>query len=167
MMVAARTYDLLRIAGPPATQLRPPRVGLQGPDTERGAAELAACDELGRRARPDLRRPDQGPTITIFAIEGTPALLIRNSMYGPGGAKAPRAGAVALRVVAPDALTASGKMSWLWLNPWVTEDSRIKVPRLMDAELGVWIVNEFPYERRAGAEVMVGRVAGVPSAVKR
>jgi len=40
MMVAARTYDLLRIAGPPATQLRPPRVGLQGPDTERGAAEL-------------------------------------------------------------------------------------------------------------------------------
>jgi len=31
MMVAARTYDLLRTQDPPATKLRPARVGLQGP----------------------------------------------------------------------------------------------------------------------------------------
>src|SRR5882724_8151330 len=84
-------------------------------------------------ARPALERPVvravrsrfYGPTISIFATEGTPEPLIRNSMYGPGGAKAPLAGATALRVVELVACTVSGKMSWLWLNVCVTEDSRI------------------------------------------
>ena len=30
-----------------------------------------------------------GPTVTNLAGEGTPELLIRNSIYGPGGAYAP------------------------------------------------------------------------------
>jgi hypothetical protein len=40
-----------------------------------------------------------GPTVTILAIDGTPDPLIRNSMYGPGGARLPLAGALVLRVV--------------------------------------------------------------------
>jgi len=54
-------------------------------------------------------------------------------------------------------------MSWLWLNPSVMEDSRMRVPRLMDPAFGVWIVNDCPYARRDGAEVMLGRTARVPS----
>ena len=65
------------------------------------------------------------------------------------------------------ACTAKGKMSWLWLNPWVMEDSRIRVPRLMDPAFGVWIVNDCPYARRDGAEVMLGRTARVPSELNR
>ena len=34
-----------------------------------------------------------GPISTIFAIEGTPEVLRRKSMYGPGGASLPLAGA--------------------------------------------------------------------------
>jgi hypothetical protein len=40
-----------------------------------------------------------GPTVTILAIDGTPDPLIRNNMYGPGGARLPLAGALALSVV--------------------------------------------------------------------
>src|SRR6187397_2419126 len=29
----------------------------------------------------------QGPTLTITAVDGTPAWFTRNSMYGPGGAR--------------------------------------------------------------------------------
>ena len=63
--------------------------------------------------------------------------------------------------------TGGGNRRWLWLNPCVTEDSRIRVPRLMDDAFGVWIVNVFPYERRPGTEVMLGRGARLPSALKR
>jgi hypothetical protein len=40
-----------------------------------------------------------GPTVTILAIDGTPDPLMRKSMYGPGGARLPLAGALALSVV--------------------------------------------------------------------
>jgi hypothetical protein len=126
-------------------------------------AGLLFCSGQGRGERSGF----YGPTVTIFATEGTPEPLIKNSMYGPGGAKAPLAGATALRLVELVAFTVSGKRSWLWLNPWVTEDSRIKVPRLMDPAFGVWIVNDCPYERREGAEVMLGRAARLPSALNK
>jgi hypothetical protein len=41
----------------------------------------------------------QGPTITIFAMDGAPDPLIRKSMYGPGGAKFGLAGATAPKLV--------------------------------------------------------------------
>ncbi len=52
----------------------------------------------GPPAWPAANSRGYGPTVTIFATEGTPAPLIRNSMYGPGGAKAPLSGATLVRV---------------------------------------------------------------------
>jgi hypothetical protein len=39
--------------------------------------------------------------LTIFATDGTPASLMRNNMYTPGGARLPLGGAVALTLVLP------------------------------------------------------------------
>jgi hypothetical protein len=46
-----------------------------------------------------------GPTVTIFATDGTPAAFSRKSMYGPGGARLPLAGAGACRVLEGGAST--------------------------------------------------------------
>jgi hypothetical protein len=50
-------------------------------------------------SQPSVGDSPYGPTVTIFANDGTPDPLMRKSMYGPGGARLPPAGALALRVV--------------------------------------------------------------------
>lgn len=35
-------------------------------------------------------------------------------------------------------------MTWLWLNAWVTDESRIRVPRVIDPAPGVSTVNDAP-----------------------
>ena len=49
-----------------------------------------------------------GPTVTIFATDGTPAALSRKSMYGPGGARLALAGPAPPSVVAPVTVKVSG-----------------------------------------------------------
>jgi hypothetical protein len=58
---------------------------------------------------PALR--DYGPTTTIFAVEGTPAPLTRNSMYVPGGAQL--GGAVPVILVELAGEKSTGKFTWL------------------------------------------------------
>ena len=50
----------------------------------------------------------QGPTLTITAVDGTPAWFTRNSMYGPGGARVGPVGPAPVRVVGPVAANATG-----------------------------------------------------------
>ena len=89
---------------------------------------MGAAPERGR-TEPYAPARDYGPTVTIFACDGTPWSLTRNSMYGPGGARLALAGPAARRVVAPVAVNVSGYASWLWLKAWVTDESRMRVPR--------------------------------------
>ena len=77
------------------------------------------------------------------------------------------AGAVAATAPLPEGAKVSGLMSWLWLNACVTEESRMSVPFVTDAALGVWTVKCCSYVRWVGAEVMAGREASVPSALYR
>ena len=58
-------------------------------------------------------------------------------------------------------------MSWLWLNAWVTDESRTRVPRTTEPASGVSTENDPPYEILGGAEEMLGRAASVPSVLKR
>jgi hypothetical protein len=91
-----------RVLGPSTLQRRSSRLGPASyAYTARCAQRGSACRRCSIHAPMHATRTNDGygPRVTILATEGTPAPLIRNSIYGPGGARLPFRGATAVRLV--------------------------------------------------------------------
>src|SRR6185503_1336956 len=95
------------------------------------------------------------PMSMSFAIDGTPALFTRNSMYGPGGAVLMLEGIVT-RTPPVTLVFDSGMNRWSMFVECVTVVCRMRLTLLMLDGLGVEIVICCPLRALLGAEVMVG-----------
>ena len=83
-------------------------------------------------------------TVTNLATEGTPAELSTNSMYGPGGAAVPFAGAVTFRLLPLVAENDSSIERWSMFRECVVELGRIRTTFWIEAACGVETLKWLP-----------------------
>ena len=97
-----------------------------------------------------MTSPEPTGTWTIDATEGTPWSSTRNTMYQPGGARLPFAGASTVNAPLPR-VKLSDMKRWSWSTLWVSDPIRTRDTEAIRAASGVSTVNGVPYLTTPGA----------------